>query len=222
MRIAIYDLDKTLTVRATFTPFLIFAASKLAPWRLVLLPLWVLAMLVYKAKVITRARLKETGLVLFLGGRVDDAILANLGVQFAERIILDGIGAGAARALAKDREDGWRLVMVTAAMEFYAVPIGRLLNFDKVIATRHDPLPEFGICRIYGDNCYGNEKPKRVEAMLASEGLQRSDCEIKFYTDSFSDAPLLDWSDKAVLVDPGRGAQECAHLRGWSTAIFRS
>ena len=34
MRIAIYDLDRTLTRRATFTPFLLFAARKVASWRL--------------------------------------------------------------------------------------------------------------------------------------------------------------------------------------------
>jgi len=33
MKVAIYDLDKTLVRRATFTPFLLFAARRLAPLR---------------------------------------------------------------------------------------------------------------------------------------------------------------------------------------------
>jgi uncharacterized membrane protein YczE len=37
--LAIYDMDKTITRRATFTPFLIHAALGLAPWRLLLVPL---------------------------------------------------------------------------------------------------------------------------------------------------------------------------------------
>ena len=39
MDLAIYDMDRTVTRRATYTPFLIHAALALAPWRLVLMPI---------------------------------------------------------------------------------------------------------------------------------------------------------------------------------------
>ena len=45
-QLAIYDMDKTITRKATYTPFLIHAALRLGPWRLLLLPivlLWVIA-----------------------------------------------------------------------------------------------------------------------------------------------------------------------------------
>ena len=35
-RLAIYDMDKTITQRATWMPFLIHAAKARAPWRLAL------------------------------------------------------------------------------------------------------------------------------------------------------------------------------------------
>ena len=41
--IAIYDMDKTVTRKATFTPFLFHAAWRLAPLRFLLLPLVLLA-----------------------------------------------------------------------------------------------------------------------------------------------------------------------------------
>jgi len=56
-RLAIYDMDRTITRRATYTPFLVHAASRLAPWRLALLPLVLLAMLAYVLKPIDRAGL---------------------------------------------------------------------------------------------------------------------------------------------------------------------
>jgi hypothetical protein len=37
-RLAIYDMDKTITRRATYTPFLVHACARLAPWRIVLSP----------------------------------------------------------------------------------------------------------------------------------------------------------------------------------------
>ena len=43
--LAIYDLDRTVTRRATYTPFLLHCAVRRAPWRLLLLPVtsWVYA-----------------------------------------------------------------------------------------------------------------------------------------------------------------------------------
>ena len=35
---AIYDMDRTVTRRATYTPFLLHCALRRAPWRLLLLP----------------------------------------------------------------------------------------------------------------------------------------------------------------------------------------
>ena len=64
MRIAIYDLDNTLTRRATFTPFLIFAARRIAPWRLALLPVWVAMMIGYRAGLYDRTTLKTGGMKL--------------------------------------------------------------------------------------------------------------------------------------------------------------
>ncbi len=69
MRIAIYDLDRTLTRRATFTPFLLFAARKAAPWRLLFAPVWILAMLAYRMGTMSRARLKLFGMRLLVGRR---------------------------------------------------------------------------------------------------------------------------------------------------------
>ena len=56
IELAIYDMDRTITRRATYTPFLIHAAAKISPWRLALLPLSALAMLGYAVRLIDRRR----------------------------------------------------------------------------------------------------------------------------------------------------------------------
>ena len=55
--LAIYDMDRTVTRRATYTPFLLHCAARRAPWRLLLIPLVMLSMLGYIAKLIDRGRL---------------------------------------------------------------------------------------------------------------------------------------------------------------------
>ena len=53
--LAIYDMDRTITRRATYTPFLLHAALRLAPWRLLLVPAVVVMMLAYLAGLIDRS-----------------------------------------------------------------------------------------------------------------------------------------------------------------------
>jgi hypothetical protein len=65
--LAIYDMDRTITRRATYTPFLLHAALSLAPWRLLMVPLALLFTLAYAARLIDRGRLKELNYNLLVG-----------------------------------------------------------------------------------------------------------------------------------------------------------
>jgi len=219
-KVAIYDLDGTVLRRATFTPFLLFAALRHERWRVLLAPVWIGAMLLYKLGFFGRRALKQFGLRLFLGRRMTHATLEAISRAFADRAAT-WLAPGAERAMAADRAEGCSLVMATAAMEFYAGGIAERLGFDHVIASRNQPLSaDLSACLIDGENCYGAEKPVRVKAMFDQLGWDRADCEIRFYTDSVSDGPLLDWADRAVLVNAGPSGRKVAEQRGWEVARF--
>ena len=134
-QLAIYDMDRTVTRRATYTSFLIHSAFALAPWRLVFLPLVLIWMLIYLAKVIDRGRLKEINYNLMIGRGVTAARLEPVIESFAEKQVATNIMPGARRAIAADRAAGRRLVMATASYRLYAASIARRMGFDDVIAT---------------------------------------------------------------------------------------
>ena len=217
-KFALYDLDKTVLRHASFTPFLLFAARARAPLRQMLLPAWILAMAGYKLGFISRGQLKQVGLRLFLGNRVDDLALARLGEAFCAWVMPRWISQAAAQSIEADRAEGNRLVMVTAAMGFYAVPIARELRFDEVLATGH--RTERGRCLLDGDNCYGVAKVLRVEQLLAQLYVNRASSRFKFYSDSMSDAPLFDWCDEAIFVNGSRRENARAMRRGWKVSQF--
>lgn len=212
MRIAIYDLDRTLTRRATFTPFLMFAAARIAPWRLLLAPLWIGMMIAHKLGFQDRTTLKRRGMMLMLG-RPDPERLAAVAEDFAARRARQ-LHPGAERALATDRRDGCTIAIATAAFEFYARPIARHLGVEHVVASGWrgegpaDP------------NCYGAEKLRRVVAWFADQGLERERAHVRFVSDSFADAPLLDWADEAWLVTSSPRAARLARARGWRSVDF--
>jgi HAD superfamily hydrolase (TIGR01490 family) len=215
-QLAIYDMDRTVTRKATYTSFLIHAALKLAPWRLVLLPLVVLMMLAYLLKLVERGRLKEINYALLVGRGVDAARMEPVIESFAERQVATNIMPGARRSLAADRAAGRRLVMATASYRLYAAAIARRLGFDDVIATetRVDPKGRV-IARIDGENCYGLAKKDMIEAWLQREGLEREAVHIRFYSDHVSDHHVHRWADEAVAANAHQRLVRLAEAEGW-------
>lgn len=212
--LAIYDMDRTVTRHATYTPFLLYCAAKRSPARLALVPLAALSMLAYAAKIIDRGRLKEINHRLLLGHRRTPAQLAPLVAGFAARTLATNIRPGALKAIARDRAEGRRVVMATASYRLYAQGIADALGFDDCIGTNAViGLDEQVHAKIDGANCYGPAKLVMIEEWLKREGVERG--HVRFYSDHASDAPVFDWADEAVAVNPHGPLRDLARKRGW-------
>ena len=212
--LAIYDMDRTVTRRATYTPFLIHCALRLEPWRLLLLPFVALSMLAYVAKLIDRGRLKEINHRLLLGDKRAPKLLKPLIDGFAQKTLANNVRPGARAAIARDKAQGRRVVMATASYRLYAEAIADALGFDDCIGTYSIiGLDSVVHAKIDGENCYGPAKLRMIEAWLGAEGLQRA--HVRFYSDHASDAPVFDWSDEPVAVNPHDKLKRLAATRGW-------
>ena len=211
---AIYDMDRTVTRKATYTPFLIHCAMKRAPWRLLFLPLVVASMLAYVLKLIDRGRLKEINHRLLLGHKRHPNELKPLVDSFAEKMIATNIRPGARDAIARDKAEGRRVVMATASYRFYAREIAERLGFDDCIGTNSIlGLDERVHAKIHGENCYGPAKYRMINDWLSASGLQRG--HVRFYSDHASDKPVFEWSDEPVAVNPHNRLKRLADERGW-------
>ena len=215
-KLAIYDMDRTVTRTGTYTRFLIHAAARLAPWRLLLGALIPFALAAYAMRLIDRARLKEVSLRLLLGPRLSRARLAPAAESYAAAVLRTNVRPGALRQIAADRADGRRLVLATASYRFYVEAIARALGFDDVIATGSVAgLDDMIHARIDGENNYGPAKLRLILAWLAVEHIERAGAHVRFYSDHVSDAPALEWADVGVAVNPSRGLRRLARARGW-------
>jgi len=211
---AIYDMDRTVTRRATYTPFLLHCALRRAPWRLLLLPVVIGSMLAYVLKLIDRGRLKEINHRLLLGHNRHPAELKPLVESFAEATLANNVRPGARAAIASDKAEGRRVVMATASYRFYAREIAERLGFDECIGTNSIlGLDERVHAKIDGENCYGPAKLKMIEEWLAKNGLERG--RVRFYSDHASDAPVFEWANEAVAVNPHDKLARLAKARGW-------
>jgi len=212
--LAIYDMDRTITRFATYTPFLIHCAMHRAPWRLLAIPLVIGSMLLYLAKLIDRGRLKEINHRLLLGSETHPEVLGPLVDSFAQATLRNNIRPGARDAIARDHAAGRRVVMATASYRFYARGIAEALGFDDTIGTNSVLGLDARVhAKIDGQNCYGPAKLRMIEAWLAAEGIERG--HVRFYSDHASDAPVFEWADEAVAVNPHARLRRLAAERGW-------
>ena len=219
--LAIYDMDRTVTRRPTYTPFLLHCAVRRAPWRLLLLPFVLLSMLAYVARLIDRGRLKEINHRLLLGGAIHPRDLKPLVDSFADAQLATNIRPGARKAIARDKAERRRVVLATASYRLYADAIAERLGFDDVIGTGSViGLDERVHAKIAGENCYGPAKMRMIAEWLEKSGLAGVHGHVRFYSDHVSDQPVFEWADEPVAVNPHGKLRRLAQQRGWAVETW--
>jgi HAD superfamily hydrolase (TIGR01490 family) len=215
--LAVYDMDRTITRRPTYTPFLLHCATRRAPWRLLFLPLVTLSMLAYVARLIDRARLKEINHHLLIGRTIRPRDLKPLVESFADRQVASNIRPGARSAIARDKAEGRRLVLATASYRLYADAIAERLGFDDVIGTGSViGLDERVHARIAGENAYGEAKMRMIAEWVGKSCFNEAQGHVRFYSDHVSDRPAFEWADEPVAVNPHGKLRRLAQERGWA------
>ena len=224
MKLAIYDMDRTVTIRGTYTPFLLFVAARMAPWRLLLAPFVLLAMAGYAAKLVSRKRLKEINLALLLGTRLSPQRLAPHIEAYADRVVARNLYAKARARIVDDQAAGYRVALCTASYELYVHAIAARIGIaaEDVIGTRLVSAVDGTIlAQIDGENCYDREKLPRIAQWMASIGVKREEAHLRCYSDHVSDAPMLDLADEAFATTPSPKLRALAEQRGWPVLDFR-
>lgn len=215
--LAIYDMDRTVTKGPTYTPFLLHCALRRAPLRLLFLPIVLLSMLAYAARLIDRGRLKEINHQLLLGAQIHPSDLNPLVESFSDTQVARNIRPGALEAIRRDRSEGRRLILATASYRLYADAIAKRLGFDDVIGTGSvSGLDDRVHAKIAGENCYGPAKMRMIAEWVEKSGLKGTYGHVRFYSDHVSDRPAFEWADEPVAVNPHGKLRALAKQRGWT------
>lgn len=215
-RLAIYDMDKTITKAATWTPFLrAYAGGNAGLFG----TLWPVGL--YLAKRIDRARLKEMTQAAVMGDSAAVAEVETAAGAFADAIVAEGVYGQAIERISADKLAGYRVVLATASYDFYVRPIAARLGIADVIATPSMVEADHLLPRIAGENCYGPAKLRMIEAWLVGQGIARGEAEVRFYSDHVSDAPTLEWADEAFAVNPHGPLRKLATEKGWAVLEWR-
>ncbi|WP_235303507.1 HAD family hydrolase [Sphingopyxis sp. MWB1] len=223
-RVALYDMDRTITRSGTYSGFLIHVARRRQQWRLLLLPLVGLAGLAYMLRILTRSQLKAINLRLLVGKRFSRSEIVPLAESYADHVVAKGLHPAALEQIAADRAAGYRLLLATASFHLYVDAIARRLGIDDVLATRLDEPDgaDHIHARLSGDNCYGEAKFARISEWMEGNAITRDAAHIRAYSDHVSDHPMLHFADEAVATTPSRKLRLLAPKMGWQVVDWRA
>jgi HAD superfamily hydrolase (TIGR01490 family) len=219
--ISVFDVDRTLTRLPTYSPFLLYAARRRAPWRLLLIPALLPIALLHLLRLTTRARIKEAMHALMLGRALPERDAVRLADAFARRLADEGLYDQGVALIAAERAAGRRVVLATAAPHFYTAALARRLGIGDVVATGSSWQGGRLLAKIRGRNCYGAAKREMLEAFLSRAGVDRGRAHIRFYSDHASDLPTFEYSDEPIAVNPSKRLQAIARDRGWPILDWR-
>ena len=133
MRIALFDLDGTITRHDTLWPYVTGLLSR-RPWQFVRLLGALPASLAFLLRLSDHGRLKARFMNAALGGRTRSELDAWTH-EFTPRLLANGTFARARALIEEHRRAGDRLILLSASPDLYAPVIGRALGFDEVIST---------------------------------------------------------------------------------------
>lgn len=140
--------------------------------------------------------------------------------QFIEETIRPLLLKSAQELIAKHRDRGDTLLVITATNRFVTEPIVKLYGIDNLLAT----TPSFKEGRYTGDfdgiPCFQEGKVKLLEAWLKDSTETMLDS--WFYSDSHNDLPLLKLVDNPVAVDPDEKLRQFAAAAQWPIISLRN
>jgi phosphatidylglycerophosphatase C len=192
--VAAFDVDGTLTTGDCVTPFLRRAAGRRLWTTLLRHPLALGAAAARR----DRDRLKELACSALRG--IESTEIEHLGEAFAREVGAGRLRDDTVARLRRHRELGHTVILASASLDPYLVPLGRSLGVDAVVCTVLERGRDGRLTgRLVGANCRGAEKARRVRGWLREHDL--ADAELWAYGDSLGDDDLLALADRPLRVD---------------------
>lgn len=204
--VAIFDLDHTLIRGDSFLSYLLGLLCR-RPWRIVRCVHLPIVTVLFWARLVNNAKLKEVYLQAVLGG-LHEAEIACWTDRFLNNFLQCRMCRQALATLEVHRRAGDALILVTASPDCYVTELGRRLRFDEVICTHVEWRDGRLSGRLASPNMRGEEKVQAIHG-IRSRYASRP---ITAYADHQSDLAMLRASDHGILVNGGRRARARALL----------
>jgi HAD superfamily hydrolase (TIGR01490 family) len=136
-----------------------------------------------------------------------------------ERRIKPNIYTEAARLIREAQQRGEKVIFATSSLRDIVWPLERFFGIEGSIAAELEFQDGMTTGRLVGNSYFGPKKKAAVVEWLERNGLSVE--EVCFYSDSYTDIPLLELCGRPAAVNPDRALTREAKKRGWEIMRFK-
>lgn len=198
VKLAIFDIDFTLTNRETLIQFYKFMLKK-RPHIIRKFPSVMVASLLYIINIYDLKKAKEK-FISFVDG-IEEKEMAVLVKEFYEKVLSKILYDDAIKMIQKLKGEGYKIFLISASPEFYLNELYNIKEVDKIIGTRYKVEDGKLRCGIEGENCKGEEKVKRLLQYIEKENIEVDYKSSYMFSDSKSDLPLFRMVGHPYLIN---------------------
>lgn len=197
-RLAIFDVDFTITKRETLMEFYKYCIKEDIR-NIRYLPRALYSGLMYGVRVYDEKRVKESFLKFIEG--IEEKELQNLVKRFYKNRLSKILYEDAITMMRKLKNEGYDIYLISASPEFYLNEFYNIKEVNKIIGTKFNfNEGKFARC-MNGENCKGEEKVRRLKEELLKDKIEVDFENSYMFSDSLSDKPLLDLVGKPYLIN---------------------
>jgi HAD superfamily hydrolase (TIGR01490 family) len=211
VRIAFFDLDKTILSANSGTLWIRreLKLGHLSRLQALRASMWIAR---YHLGFASVQEAVEKAISMLAG--IPEADLRERTRAFYDESVRQLFRPGALDAMERHRRAGERLVLLTSSSNYLSELVARDLAFEGILCNRFE-IDAAGLHtgRSVGDVCFGRGKLSHA-LRYAEEAGGRLEESI-FYTDSYSDLPVLERVGEPVAVNPDIRLRRHAARKGW-------
>jgi HAD superfamily hydrolase (TIGR01490 family) len=212
MTAAFFDMDRTLLRCNSGTKYIrwLRRRGELSRYRQLRALGW---MAQYKLAILDMEAVTAKVIAEMKGG--DEAQMREQCLEFTRTEVLEHVAPKALQALERHRKEGHLVAILSSSTPYVTEPLASHLGIEHVLCTR------LGVAGGKFDGthvrpaCYGTGK-----VFWAEEFARKNDVDLTrsfFYTDSYSDLPMLKRVGVARVVNPDTRLKRHALRVGWTT-----
>jgi HAD superfamily hydrolase (TIGR01490 family) len=163
------------------------------------------------AEMVDRRRFNELLFAHYEGISEDRLLL--LADEAFDTVLKRALYPGARELIARCREEGHEVVLVSGALDFLMERLAKHLGATGVIANRLDFKDGYATGKLLRPVVAGPEKARLVREWARARGLDLGDCFA--YSDSYSDVPMLSVVGHPCAVNPDLRLAKLALTYDW-------
>ena len=150
---------------------------------------------------------------------IEKTALENIAEKCFETRIKKNIYSGAAVIIRKAIEKGERVIFATSSFDFIIKPLERYFGIEGSLASKMEYADGKTTGNMDGYSFFGNKKKTASAEWMKANSIDPAN--VSFYSDSYTDIPLLEYCGNPVAVNPDSILLKKAKKLGWKIIRFK-